>query len=372
MSDFRGIIFAYNSAPELHELVIRRTAASLPVCARYRLIDFALSSLRNAGIFNVGIIMQRDYQSLLDHIGSGKPWDMSRKDGGLRLLPPFGLPDYHRGNYSGTMEALNAVGSYVRYVPEKYIVLLLGNVLANIDIAEVCRMHVDSGAKITAICTDHLPAEKSHRYMLNSSGLADSVLFDREESGEGIPSLEGYVINKDTLLRLMDQCRSRELYRFHKDALSLFLQEGGKMDVYIHKGYARIIRTVDSYFHANMDMLRAEIRAQVLCSDSSRVIRSKHNGGVSTYYGETARAQNSLVADNCIINGSIENCIVFSGVVIEPGAKLKNCIVMKGSTIGCNAKLTYVIADKFVEISPSISLTGNERLPVVVPKAAKI
>ena len=98
MKDFHGIIFAYSAAPELRELVGARTAASLPFCGRYRLIDFALSSMRNAGILDVGVIMQRDYQSLLDHIGSGKAWDMSRRNGGLRMLPPFGLPEYHTGN----------------------------------------------------------------------------------------------------------------------------------------------------------------------------------------------------------------------------------------------------------------------------------
>ena len=114
MKDFHGIIFAYNTFPELRELVKSRTAASLPFCGRYRLIDFPLSSMRNAGILDVGVIVQRDYQSLLDHIGSGKPWDMSRRDNGLRMLPPFGLPEYHKGNYTGTMEALNAVSTYIK------------------------------------------------------------------------------------------------------------------------------------------------------------------------------------------------------------------------------------------------------------------
>ena len=131
MNNYQGIIFAYKSYPELRELVAERTAASLPICSRYRLIDFSLSSLRNAGIVDVGVIMQRDYQSLLDHLGSGKPWDMSRRTGGLRMLPPFGLPAHHRGDYSGTIEALNAVSSYIEEIPKKYIVLMIGNLCAN-------------------------------------------------------------------------------------------------------------------------------------------------------------------------------------------------------------------------------------------------
>ena len=127
MKNFHGIIFAYSAAPELRELVTHRTAASMPIFGRYRVIDFALSSLMNAGIHDVGVIMQRDYQSLMDHVRSGKSWDMSRKDGGIRLLPPFGMPGYHSGNYFGTMEALNGVGDYIRDIPQKTVVLLLGS-----------------------------------------------------------------------------------------------------------------------------------------------------------------------------------------------------------------------------------------------------
>ena len=154
MKDFHGIIFAYNTFPELRELVKSRTAASLPFCGRYRLIDFPLSSMRNAGILDVGVIVQRDYQSLLDHIGSGKPWDMSRRDNGLRMLPPFGLPEYHKGNYTGTMEALNAVSTYIKDIKSKYVVLMLGNLYANIDLTVPMKQHKRSGAEITAICAD--------------------------------------------------------------------------------------------------------------------------------------------------------------------------------------------------------------------------
>ena len=131
MKNFHGIIFAYSAAPELRELVTHRTAASMPIFGRYRVIDFALSSLMNAGIHDVGVIMQRDYQSLMDHVRNGKAWDMSRKEGGVRLLPPFGMPGYHSGNYFGTMEALNGVGDYIRDIPQKYVVLLLGSMCAN-------------------------------------------------------------------------------------------------------------------------------------------------------------------------------------------------------------------------------------------------
>ncbi|MDO5444065.1 MAG: glucose-1-phosphate adenylyltransferase subunit GlgD [Eubacteriales bacterium] len=370
MNNYRGIIFAYKSYPELRELVNRRTAASLPIFGRYRLIDFSLSSLRNANIVNVGVVMQRDYQSLLDHVGSGKPWDMSRREDGLRLLPPFGLPNYHTGNYSGTIEALNSVISYIKECPEKYIVLMLGNLCANINLKEVCRMHERSDAEITAICANYVPDVLHHRYVVGDDGYVMEVLFDREGNGEGIPSLECYIINKDTLLRLMDRCRSLDLHRFHQDAISMFLREGGKMRTYIHRTYARIIKDVDGYYAANMDMLSSANRAALF--PANRPVRTKNAEGVSTYYSEGSRSINSLVADNCIIEGDIENCILFPGVRVGKGAVLRNCIVMKDTHIGTDCRLDYVITDKKVTISSGLTLTGSPKLPVVVPKESDL
>lgn len=370
MKDFHGIIFAYSAAPELRELVGARTAASLPFCGRYRLIDFALSSMRNAGILDVGVIMQRDYQSLLDHIGSGKAWDMSRRNGGLRMLPPFGLPEYHTGNYTGTIEALNAVSTYIRDIPQKYLVLLLGNMCANIDLVPIMRQHSRSGVEITAICADHTPAQSHHRYVLGEDGLVKQILFDRSDEEEGLPSLEGYIINKETLLKMMDECKARNLYSFHKHAVAAFLSKGGTMDTYVHPGYAVAIRTVEAYYKASMDMLKTEYRRQLFPAD--RPVRTKVHEEVSTYYGENAVSRNSLVADNCMIEGSIENCIIFSGARIEKGAKLRNCIIMRGGIVGEGTELDCVIADKFCSFSPGTVLTGNARLPMVVPKGVSI
>lgn len=370
MNDFHGIVFAYKANPELRELVNSRTSASLPICARYRLIDFALSSMRNAGITDVGVIMQRDYSSLLDHIGSGKAWDMSKRYGGLKLLPPFGLPDYHRGDYTGTMEALNAVSSYIKSVPQNHIVLMLGNILGNIDLEAACRQHVKTGVPVTAICGNYQPDIPHHRYITGEDGYVTKLMFDREGPGDGLTSLEGYIFDKAVLLELMDRCKAEGLHRFHRDAIVMYLAEGGKMMPYVHTTYARTIRTVDGYFAANREMLDSVNRAAVFPRE--RPVLTAHQEGVSTYYGEKAKSVNCLVADNCIIEGSIEDCIVSPGVYVGEGAELKNCIVMKGSRIGAGAIMSNVIVDKDVSVDPGVTLLGSERLPIVIPKGAKI
>ena len=370
MNNYHGIIFAYKSYPELRELVAERTAASLPICSRYRLIDFALSSLRNAGIVDVGVIMQRDYQSLLDHLGAGKPWDMSRRSGGLRMLPPFGLPAFHQGDYAGTIEALNAVASYIEESPKKYFVLMIGNLCANINLREVCRVHEESDAEITAVCANYEPDVLHNRYVVGDDGYVMQCLYDRSGPSQGIPSLECYVINKDTLLRLMDRCRALDKYRWHQDAIAMFLREGGKMNTYIHRTYARVIKDVNGYYAANMDLLQSGNRASLF--PPSRPVRTKLAKGVSTYYGTEASSVNSLVADDCIIDGSLENCIIFRGVHVEKGAVLKNCIIMKSGIVKEGSHLSYVISDKSVIFSPETTLTGSPKLPIVVPKGTEV
>lgn len=370
MKDYHGIILAYSAENELRELVSARNTAALPFCGRYRVIDFPLSSLRNAGIFNVGVIMQREYQSLLNHLGSGKPWDMSRRVGGLRILPPFGLPENHSGKYDGTVEALNAVTRYIQDIEQSNIILLKGNICANIDLDAAIAVHESSDAAITAICAKSASVGLHHRYVLNEDGFVEKMLYDRVNDGEGLPSLGGYIIHKDMLLKLMDMCKAANLYRFHKDAIAAYIREGGKMNVYVHDGYAGTISSVEAYYKVSMDMLNAENRKSLF--NHQRPVRTKIHEEVSTYYGEKAVSRRSLVADNCIIEGEIENCIIFSGARIAQGAKLHNCIIMDGCIVKEGCDLNCVIADKHVTFSENTVLTGVPGLPVVVPKNFEI
>ncbi|MBO5496568.1 MAG: glucose-1-phosphate adenylyltransferase subunit GlgD, partial [Oscillospiraceae bacterium] len=305
MNDFHGLIFAYYTDPNLRSLVSMRTAASLPFCGRYRLIDFSLSAMRNAGIVDVGVIMQRDYQSLLDHLGGGKAWDMARRTGGLRMLPPFGLPEYHRGNYAGTMEALISVRSYIEDIKAKYVVLMLGDMCANVDLLKPMEQHRRSGAQITAICTRRESAGFRMTYLQGEDGYVTEMLQDTADPAVGAVSMEAYIINKETLLDLMETSRKKSLRRFHKDTLDTWLKEGGKMDIYVHHGYTALIRSIDSYYKANMDMLNNDIRHELFPAE--RPVFTKAREEVSTYYGVGSYSRNSLVADNCIIEGSIEN-----------------------------------------------------------------
>ena len=323
MTDVHAIVYAYHSSPRLGELTRTRTNASLPFAGRYRLIDFALSSLSNAGVRDVGVIMQRDYQSLLDHLGSGKAWDLSRRRGGMRLLPPFGNS---RGDYSGTAEALNAVISYVRDIPQEHVILMPADILCNIDVAAAVNRHVQSGCGVTAVCTRRTPNGTHYRFTTDDTG------------------------------------RVRQI--------AAYLERGGTMDVTMHDGYFARIDAVEDYFAASMDMLLPGPRASLFPTD--RPVRTKERADVSTYYGEHARVENSLVADGCIIEGTVKNCVLFRGVRVAPGAMLENCILMQDTVICEGAALKFIISDKDVRVSPYVTLTGSEKLPLVIPKGSEL
>ena len=370
MVNVHGIIYAYGATPNLTELVRNRTAASIPYCGRYRLIDFALSSLMIAGIHNVGVIMQRDYQSLLDHLGSGKDWDMGRRMGGLRMLPPFGLPEYHNGNYSGTMEALNGVRTYIEDIKEDTVVMMQGNLAGNIDLEAALRNHKKSEAELTAICTDTTPEYRHHRFVPDADGFARRMVFNRYEAGEGIASLEAYIVSKELLLKLMDYCYTENKHHFHRDAIANYLEGGGRVNIYMHNGYAKRIMSTESYFRSSMESLRPEVRADLFPVE--RPVRTKSHEDVSTYYSESAVSRNSLISDGCMVEGEVINSVIFSGVRIGKGAKLKNCILMRGCEIGENVCLTNCIVDKYVTIGADQTLAGSPALPLVVPKFSKI
>lgn len=369
MNDMQGIIYTLRSATELGSLVAKRNVASLPFCGRYRLIDFILSGMVNAGVNDVGVVMERDYQSLLDHLGSGKDWNLSRHTGGLRLLPPFGLPNSF-GHFDGCMEALRSVRSYIEDSPHDTVILSGGDLVANIDLAAAAAHHRRTGAAMTAVCMAGSPNYPHHRFLPGADGFAEELLSVESTSARGLLSLEVYIMEKALLLELMDYCGSTGKTHFHRDALAHFMAQGGTVALWEHRGYARRIHSAQDYYEASLDMLRAGHMEELFPDD--RPIRTKGRAEVSTYYGEKAKVKNSLVADGCYIEGEIENCVLFRGVKVETGAVLKNCIIMQDCVIGAGSSLSAVIADKDCSLSAGITLVGNEHLPILIPKGARI
>ncbi len=370
-NDLHGIIYTLHSERALRELVEHRNSASIPFGGRYRLIDFALSMMVNAGIHDVGVIMERDYQSLLDHMSNGADWGLARRSGGLRLLPPFGLREAHSGNFNGCMEALRSVSSYIRDIPHENIVLCAADWVGNIDLSKAVEVHMQTGADITAVCSEGYGHFPHHRLVPDSDGFARTLLFSEGGPGPGLFSREIYILKRTFLLQLMDYCSDAVHNHFHRDALANYLANGGKIAIYAHNQYARRITSVRDYYDASMELFQPQMLAELFPADGLP-IRTKERSEVSTYYSDTAKVHASLVADGCYVEGELDHCILFRGVQIAKGAKLKNCIIMQDTVIQEGAALSCVIADKDCVITENSLLAGTDRIPLVIPKGEKV
>ncbi|MBR1496575.1 MAG: glucose-1-phosphate adenylyltransferase subunit GlgD [Oscillospiraceae bacterium] len=368
MKNVRGIIFAYHNFPELGDLGKYRTASALPFCGRYRLIDFALSGLMNAGIYNVDVLMQFGYQSLLDHFSGGRPWNMVRHSGGLHPM----LARVNQGVYGGDMEALDAISTHLRdYIKDEYIVVMDGNLCANLDLQKLIDAHMASGADITALCTDRPMPGEHHCFIPGDDGFAKDLLCRRTETSLGVRSLEVYVLRREKLLDMVKWASEGDRLHFHRDALLHMMREcGWKIGLQMHEGYARKITTIQDYFDASFEMLEYERLTDLFPEE--RPIATRARSDVSTYYSDRSRVTNSLIADGCIIAGTVENCIISSGVRIEHDVTMRNCIVMNNTTIHTGAELSNIICDKDVDISAGLKLNGSGKLPLVVPRNGKL
>ena len=355
MKTLHGIIFAYLSNPDLRELTQNRNTCSIPYGGRYRVIDFMLSNMVNAGMSDVGLIVDANYQSLLDHVGSGKDWDLSRKHGGLRILPPFGYSAGKReGAYRGRMDALAGVRSYLQNIRQDYVVLAGGDLAVNLPLNDIFEAHMRNDADITAVCTSRpLGSPKNCDYFtIGAGGRITDVSVHPP-------------IAQELLLSLVDHCAAHNIPSFSTGVLQGMVGQL-KICPYVFDGYAARLQSVAGYFARSMDLLDPAVRADLFAPE--RPVRTKDRSDPSTYYGPEAKSINSLVADGCIIEGEVENSILFRGVRVEKGAKVSGCVLMQGTTIQAGAVLKYAITDKNVRVNPGRMLMGHNTYPLSIAK----
>ena len=370
MNDLHGILFAYRSDANLGELTRPRNTCSLPFGGRYRLIDFMLSNYVNAGITDVGIIVHQSYQSLLDHLGSGKDWDLSRKHGGLRILPPFSYAE-RGGDYRGNMDALSGVSDYLSNIRQDYVIMGWGDVAINLPVSEVFQQHLDSGADMTVVCTPTLRgAPRFSEYIeVSEEGRITDLSIHPTAAGKALESLELYILSKQLLMDLVDYCAAHDISNFSRGVLQPRLKSL-KLMPYVHKGYVGRFQSVGDYYQRSMDLLDPEVRSDLFNPD--RPIRTKDQSNPSTYYGPDAVSNCSLVADGCYIEGEVENSILSRGVIVEKGAKVSNSVLMQGTVVKADATLSYVIADKNVTVNEHRMLMGHSTYPLAIAKGSVV
>lgn len=364
-----GIIVCNMHDELLSEITASRTLGSVPFGGRYRLIDFALSNMANSGIKDVGVVPSRNYQSLLDHVGSGQEWDMARKNGGLSVLPPYGRQG---GVYRGRMEALAGIQEYIKKSPAETVVLSDSDVVANIDLAPVLKQHRESGADITLIYKNTEVFQKRRDctvLFFNPDGQLSDLSIGEELSGKQNVYLDIAIIKKPLLDRLIAESISRDERSFVRFVLMGKCKE---LDIrgYCFGGWSNKMAGLTNYFEASLALLRPDVRASLFPVD--RPIYTRVRDEVSAKYGARAKISNSLVTDGCVIDGEVEDSVLFRGAKIGRGAKVRGCVLMHNAVVGEGAVLEHVITDKNVVISPGEHLSGSEKYPMYLPKGTVV
>ncbi len=366
-----GIVFSNMHDETLGELTERRTTGSIPFGGRYRLIDFTLSNMVNSGISEVGIITKSNYQSLMDHLGSGRDWDLARKRGGLCILPPFGHSA--TGMYRGRLEAIVGIMSYIKYSNAQYVVMSDSDTVANIDFSDLLDQHMKTGADITLVykrerLNNDYPKDTTV-FSLDENNMVSDVLVNPFVDGEQNIYINIAVMSKELLERLANEGMSRNNTSFVNFVLQGKSSSLKIMGYHFDK-YSSEITSMKAYFKTSMELLNEDVRMQLFPKD--RPVYTKVRDEVPVKYGLSSKVKNSLIADGCIIDGTVENSIIFRGVKIEKGAVVKNSIIMQSGIIGENSKLDYVVTDKDVIVNHERHLSGSQMYPVFISKGSRV
>ena len=365
MNGMHGIIFSYEKSNGLRELTEPRIHGSVPFGGSYRMVDFILSDMVNAGIRDVGVIMHGKCQSMMDHLRSGKSWDLSRSFGGLTLLPVFAYNSARgNGRFRGKLEALDVVKDYLRHIRQDYVLLADSDVALNNDLKALLETHVKTGADITAVCA---PSTGDGLYLnLDETGRVREAV---DEQHQGLRCLQIFLLRTDLLLSLVERFVSRHEYSFQGCVLQGLTREL-HIQGYVFHGFAAHITDVAGYYASSMQLLDPAVRRDLFCPD--RPIYAKENDAASTYMDPQGGCVNSLVDDGCDIQGSVRNSILSRGVRVEKGAVVDGCILFKDTVVKKDAVVRHVIADKAVKIGPGVHLEGAEKYPLVLGKGAEV
>ena len=360
-----GIVFSNAYDECVSELTGIRTMGSVPFACRYRLIDFALSNMVNSGIEKVGVLTKSNYQSLMDHVGTGKPWDLSRKNDGLFILPPFSTNE--TGGNRDKLASLKGSKGFISRSDEEYILLTDCNTVINLDIETLMDYHTEKNADMTIVYKNGKMPNLTDVIVLDldEDNKAEKVSISPVTNGDVNFSLNVILMKKALLERLINEAISLNYKDFESDIIQRNI-DNLKVYGYEAKGYSAVVESLQSYYNINMELLNPEN-----CDDlfnRERPVYTKVRDDMPAIYGIGSKVKNSLIADGCIIEGTVENSILFRGVRVEKGAVIKDSIVMQDVFVAQNATLNCVVADKSVVITPNKTLSGAENYPVYIGK----
>lgn len=366
-----GIIFPNTYDELIPELVHRRTMASVPFGSRYRMVDFSLSAMVNAGIENVTLLAKKNYYSLMDHLGNGREWDLSRKRGGLNLVPPFAQENTKI--YHGRVEALGSILNFLRAQKEKYVILSDCNIAHDLDFADLMEKHIASGANVTMVyerAEIPLPIQtENYTFTVDGDGRITELRTNDYRPGVQNLSMNVIVMDREELIEMVRDAQVHNLVYLERDIIAPSLKIL-HVNGYEYTGYRARIYDMKSYFDENMRLLDPKNMAALFPKE--RPVYTKVRDEAPVRYAMDCKVSNCIVADGCVIEGEVENCVLFRGVKIAKGAKVRNCVLMQGTTVDQNVELDYIVTDKNVHVTMGRRLLGNSNFPVYIEKGTEV
>ena len=357
-----GIVNLDENENKLNELVRNRTLAAVPFAGRYRVIDFVLSNMTNSGMDTIGIFTKNKSRSLLEHLSNGRPWDLHRKQGGLKIFNFGDIDPFYEdvNNFYENMEFLN-------YSCCEYVLLSSSYMICNIDYKKAIEEHISSNNDITVIYKNiNNSDDKFKNCQMIKKDTNGRIVAIRKNTGtsEDVDiNMEMYIIKKELFMDIVSESYKSGLYKKVKEYIQSNIEElvvGG----YEFKGYLACINSVNNYYDANMDLLDEKVSKELFYSGNSIFTRVKDEP--PTQYSGNAKIENSMIANGCHIEGTVKNSLIFRKVIVKPGVELNNCIIMQNTIIEKNAKLINVIVDKGRIIMENEDCSGSEALPLVI------
>lgn len=355
-----AMLLAGGQGSRLGVLTSKIAKPAVPYGGKYRIIDFPLSNCANSGIDTVGILTQYKPLELNDYVGSGKPWDLDRSNGGVHILPPY--QGQKGGNwYKGTANAIYQNIEFIsRYNPE-YVLVLSGDHIYKMDYSKMINEHTESGAACTIAVMEVTMEEASRFGIMNTR--EDDTIYEFEEKPakpkSNLASMGIYVFNWQKLKKYLteDEANPNSSNDFGKDVIPAMLNAGELMKVYRFADYWKDVGTVDSLWEANLDLLNPKIDLNL--ADQNWRIYSRTTGMPPQYVSEDAEVENSLITDGCEVEGKLDYSILFENVTVEKGASVEYSLVMPGAVIKKGAKVKYSIIAENTVISENAEI-GTE------------
>ena len=365
-----GIIFTNDAT--MGELTNKRTMASLPFGGRYRQVDFHLSNMAAAGIRHIGIISRHNYQSLMNHIGSGEEWGLELEEGGLEFLTPYAMSS--TDNYRGKLESLHTAMDFLQYGNDDYVIMADSAILYNIDMAKVLSAHIESGKDVTVVVKEGIcngSKQIDLALKLDDKGNVTDMAVDYVAPEDYVASMDIFVLSKKYLQEKVTEFIARNLFHMDRDLVLGQWQKGQlTVNVYKHDGIALYNDSVEEYFRNSLALIDKEVRHDLF--GANHPVFTKVRDRVPTYYGEECEVEDCLIADGCMIEGGVEDSILFRNVTICEDAEVEDCVIMNDTVVGEGSKLKYVILDKDVTVRPGSKLFGTKKNPIIIKRGETV